>query len=80
MRLIDMDSFLEDCPELMAYEPIMEKHQAGTYFSDADIKDAWEYYAEESNGNLTENAQQIKEAMWVGYRVGRQGEQMRLDE
>lgn len=40
------------------------------YFDYTDIDEAWEYYAKEQDANLTDNAKQIKEAMWVGYRIG----------
>ena len=41
----------------------------------SDIDDMWEYYAEEHDLNLTDNAKQIKEAMWIGYQKGKKDAQ-----
>lgn len=45
------------------------------YYDYSDIDDVWEYYAKELDINLTDGAKQIKDAMWVGYRKGKQDAQ-----
>lgn len=45
------------------------------YYNISDIDEIWEYYAKEHDLNLTENAQQIKEALWLGYHKGKESAQ-----
>lgn len=45
------------------------------YYDYSDIDDVWDFYAEEQDINLTDGAKQIKDAMWVGYRKGKQDAQ-----
>lgn len=45
------------------------------YYDYSDIEHTWNYYAEENDINLTANAKQIKDAMWVGYRKGKESAQ-----
>lgn len=45
------------------------------YFDYTDIDEAWEYYAKEHDDNLTDNAKKLKDAMWVGYRIGKKSAQ-----
>lgn len=45
------------------------------YYDYSDIDDVWEFYAEEQDINLTDGAKQLKDAMWVGYRKGKQDAQ-----
>ena len=49
------------------------------YYDYSDINDVWEFYAEEQNINLTDGAKQLKDAMWVGYRKGKQDAQPTAD-
>ena len=42
------------------------------FYGIEDIEEAWKFYAEEYDTNLTTNARQLKEAMWVGYEKGKQ--------
>lgn len=42
------------------------------YYDYSDIDYVWKYYAEEQDINLTDGAKQLKDAMWVGYRKGKQ--------
>lgn len=45
------------------------------YYDYSDIDLVWKYYAEEHDVNLTDGAKQLKDAMWVGYRKGKQNTQ-----
>ena len=45
------------------------------YYDYSDIDDVWEFYAEEQDINFTDNAKQLKDAMWVGYQKGKQDAQ-----
>lgn len=45
------------------------------YYDYSDIDDIWKYYADEQDINLTDGAKQLKDAMWVGYRKGKQDAQ-----
>lgn len=45
------------------------------YYDYSDIDDVWEFYAEEQDIDLTDGAKQLKDAMWVGYRKGKQDAQ-----
>jgi len=45
------------------------------YYDYSDIDYVWNYYAEEQDINLTDGAKQLKDAMWVGYRKGKQAVQ-----
>lgn len=49
------------------------------YYDYSDIDDVWEYYAEEQDICLTDGAKQLKDAMWVGYRKGKQDTQQELN-
>ena len=48
------------------------------YYDYSDIDDIWEYYADEQDINLTDGAKQLKDAMWVGYRKGKQDTQSEI--
>lgn len=45
------------------------------YYDYSDIDLVWKYYAEEQDIKLTDGAKQLKDAMWVGYRKGKQDAQ-----
>lgn len=45
------------------------------YYDYSDIDSVWNYYAEENDINLTDGAKQLKDAMWVGYRKGKESAQ-----
>ena len=49
------------------------------YYDYSDIDDVWAYYAKEQDINLTDGAKQLKDAMWVGYRKGKQDAQLETD-
>ena len=45
------------------------------YYDYSDIEPLWKSFAEENDINLTSTAKQLKDAMWVGYRKGKQAAQ-----
>ena len=62
-----IESNIEDIKELPSAQP--------EYYDYSDIDVVWKYYAEEQDINLTDGAKQLKDAMWVGYRKGKQDAQ-----
>ena len=59
----------------MAIEALSAEAAQPEYYDYSDIDPLWNSFAEENDINLTDGAKQLKDAMWVGYRKGKQGAQ-----
>ena len=67
----ELRGIFKECEERLLALPSAQPD----YYNISDIDEIWEYYAKEHDLNLTENAQQIKEALWLGYHKGKESAQ-----